>query len=893
MPGRCGGIVVAAVAAQQSSANARANRRSEAEEYDSDDEYLPPKAADHLGSKEAIPATPQDERLKVVQLAGSICDFLNADSVQFIMYIVYVFIFQILADAVRAPTEFFFDKMIADTFIENMFDSSHNTFGSIRRVPDIWEWGDQVLIAGLLGNLGPCTSDVGAEGLLDSWGPEGPMNLTRIYAGKGCNDDVWPDGGGSFHLEGATGWTVEEVMQRMDQLDWTEGLFIRQTRAKAFPADECLLAPFTGTCYVQPGDESEVPDFGFNWTSPRDPPFAPWRYHSAAALGSAPHDFSAFMPSLAKYEGGGFAAAALPFFSNTYLPEQRGTAHDLLDFRAYAVDAGGTRQTEKFCAATPPGPTAGNASGDAPPLPASRAFDRAKGAFFCVRLTHNGEHFHQLCDPNFPVHDPLGRTTGLVRAAVEGWWNDLKRGHFIDMQTRFVQIILPFRNAEQGLRSRVKLMLETTGYGAVLPSYDMNTRVEGPSREWNLIFFSNIAFAFCVFFMILEGIEFVKDWKAYLFNVWNFMDWANFVLFFIFWSLIQDTLKFEQNRECSTFCEDFGYCDDWKVMSTNMDAKMFLSYCLCIQLLKVVKFTDTLVPKMSLATSVLAQARVELVFFTFVFVISMLAFSQLFYVQLGPVMESFNTQTGAIVSLTRSLFGDFDIDAILSNSKDYLNAIMFLAYLFVAVFILLSMFLAILGEAQGVATAAKKEKMAAGNYKEYGVIEDISAFVKKQAAVVRARARSESSTADVADSDAALAEEADDKLELLKQRDKLPARRKDLAKLQAQLTQLLRKEPEGACIGGWGEAKGASPPGHGTAASPSERRIVHLLEEALEARLLPAVLRHVDQSRLGSPQRSAAATAAAGGGVQTSRWSWACQSWAACCYACGAEHACA
>ena len=58
------------------------------------------------------------------------------------------------------------------------------------------------------------------------------------------------------------------------------------------------------------------------------------------------------------------------------------------------------------------------------------------------------------------------------------------------------------------------------------------------------------------------------------------------------------------------------------------NVKMYLSWCVCIQLLKVIKFTDTLVPKMDLATSVLYAARTELLFFTFVFIISMLAFSQ-------------------------------------------------------------------------------------------------------------------------------------------------------------------------------------------------------------------------------------------------------------------------
>ena len=46
--------------------------------------------------------------------------------------------------------------MISDTLIDNHFDSSHNTFLSIRRPADIWEWGNTVLWPGLMGN-GPYT----------------------------------------------------------------------------------------------------------------------------------------------------------------------------------------------------------------------------------------------------------------------------------------------------------------------------------------------------------------------------------------------------------------------------------------------------------------------------------------------------------------------------------------------------------------------------------------------------------------------------------------------------------------------------------------------------------------------------------------------------------------
>ena len=53
------------------------------------------------------------------------------------------------------------DKHVMDRFVENHFDSSHNTFESVRRIADIYEWGNNVLWPGFFGDMGPC-NEVGA-----------------------------------------------------------------------------------------------------------------------------------------------------------------------------------------------------------------------------------------------------------------------------------------------------------------------------------------------------------------------------------------------------------------------------------------------------------------------------------------------------------------------------------------------------------------------------------------------------------------------------------------------------------------------------------------------------------------------------------------------------------
>ena len=153
-------------------------------------------------------------------------------------------------------------------------------------------------------------------------------------------------------------------------------------------------------------------------------------------------------------------------------------------------------------------------------------------------------------------------------------------------------------------------------------------------------------------------------------------------------------------------------------MGTARRAKIYLSLCVCIQLLKIIKFTNVIVPKMSLMTRVLSKGASNLMLFGGVFMISMFAFSMLFNVQLGAAMDDFYSVDYSMISLTRGLFGDFNFVEIIENSRGYLNATFFLIYLFVAVFILLLMFLAILGESQAAVRSDQDDEKASGGATE-------------------------------------------------------------------------------------------------------------------------------------------------------------------------------
>ena len=260
--------------------------------------------------------------------------------------------------------------------------------------------------------------------------------------------------------------------------------------------------------------------------------------------------------------------------------------------------------------------------------------------YHCVRLSPNGKHIKQLCDPTDHVVDGVlqeedspmyrrGRNTGAVRHAVEMMWNDMKRAHYLDTATRNMVVQLQMRSNHVGVRFRITLMFELTSLGGVISSYDMETRIEDEGSKDQMYLFCNIALGMTAFFCALEGIELLQSGaREYFSDMWNVMDWLNFSIFILVYinirALTVQEDDFEHRKICEV-CQSVGYKDDWQVMGTIRNIKLFLSLCVCIQLLKIIKFTNELVPKMSLMTSVLSKGLADLVFFGLVFGISMFA----------------------------------------------------------------------------------------------------------------------------------------------------------------------------------------------------------------------------------------------------------------------------
>ena len=164
------------------------------------------------------PPPPPPPKPLPIRLCFKVYELLTTNIVQTALYLVFVLQFMSLLDCLRMKEEYFLDKALADTFIDNHYDAQMNTSKKMRRVPDVWEWGSQVLLPGLLGNNGPACGDVGRSGAFrSSTSGSGASDLLGFKGG--CNDDVWPDGDGLFSLRHANAWSVHEVAKRFDSMD--------------------------------------------------------------------------------------------------------------------------------------------------------------------------------------------------------------------------------------------------------------------------------------------------------------------------------------------------------------------------------------------------------------------------------------------------------------------------------------------------------------------------------------------------------------------------------------------------------------------------------------------------------------------------------------------------
>ena len=101
-------------------------------------------------------------------------------------------------------------------------------------------------------------------------------------------------------------------------------------------------------------------------------------------------------------------------------------------------------------------------------------------------------------------------------------------------------------------------MFEITSLGAIFASYDVESRITEVDRIERRGILSAVGLAMVIFFCLIEGIELFKGPFAYLQDVWNVMDWANFIIFFMTFAQLQQVSAAEASWNDCTSMQQHG-----------------------------------------------------------------------------------------------------------------------------------------------------------------------------------------------------------------------------------------------------------------------------------------------------------------------------------------------
>ena len=193
------------------------------------------------------------------------------------------------------------------------------------------------------------------------------------------------------------------------------------------------------------------------------------------------------------------------------------------------------------------------------------AYNVSRGAtapkYFCLRLSWNGHQVEQFCDPN----DDDGRTTGIVLEKMVETWTNMKLAKYVDYGTRIISMTVPIRANHAMVKNRLTMMLQMTSLGGVLPSFELQSRVDIIDYEWvfSVLYMNGML---VIFFIVNEGIEaYLDGFGNYFTNMWNLMDWAGYMLFlllYVEWHALRDSMTDATCSNGAYLCTEVGHHDD-------------------------------------------------------------------------------------------------------------------------------------------------------------------------------------------------------------------------------------------------------------------------------------------------------------------------------------------
>ena len=297
---------------------------------------------------------------------------------------------------------------------------------------------------------------------------------------------------------------------------------------------------------------------------------------------------------------------------------------------------------------------------------------------------------------------------------IQGNLSLLQQMNWIDRQTRAVFVEFSVYNPNIDLVMVSTILVEFLPSGSIITSakFDpLNLFSESGQNIFSFKIICELIFmGFIVYFMIIEIRNFLsKDFKTYLNEFWNYLEWSIIITAFIslgmFWVRLktaQEVLDFFKRTN------GFGYIKLQRVNDCNQTLTFSLGLCSTfgtLKILKMIQFNRSI----ALLSATLRRCCVELMSFSFLFFLIYIAYVQLMFLIFGSQLRGYSSFIKTMESAFLIMLGKSDASEFI-QTYPILGPIIYSSYNVIILCFALNIFITIITDAFDELREQSKEK---------------------------------------------------------------------------------------------------------------------------------------------------------------------------------------
>jgi len=292
---------------------------------------------------------------------------------------------------------------------------------------------------------------------------------------------------------------------------------------------------------------------------------------------------------------------------------------------------------------------------------------------------------------------------------------ELRRIEWIDSATRAIFIEFSVYNANTDIVACVRLAVEKLASGSLvtssniitaplLTSYRALTNDGVLGSTYVIMIFEFVFYSFVIVYIVDEIREYFHIQKkrrlgmdVRYFAGWNLVDITNLSIFFVV-MLFRIFLLLQVSGVKDKLLETHFLDDIQYTMKVKQWVDGLNSLNAVISFIKIFKYTAQH-KKLGQFTKTVVKASQQMGSFVFVTLVVLFGYAIAFHIAFGHELGQYKDFKTSVLTLFQGLVGDFDSDSILNSNIGQLGTLLYLTYIFLMFFVIMSMLLSIIANA--------------------------------------------------------------------------------------------------------------------------------------------------------------------------------------------------